>query len=163
MSLYSYTESPVGRIMLTSDGDSLAGLYLQGQKDEPQLGPHWTRADSLPLFADAATQLAEYFAGVRTVFALPLAPAGTPFQRSVWRELEAIPYGARLSYGDIARALGKPRATRAVGAAIGQNPVSIIIPCHRVVGSNGSLTGYGGGLDRKRALLELEAGRAPEW
>jgi methylated-DNA-[protein]-cysteine S-methyltransferase len=156
MTLYGYTNSPVGRLMLTSDDGSLTGLYLQGQKYEPQPGGDWTRDDSFPLFVTAGTQLAEYFAGTRTRFELPLAPVGTPFQQKVWRQLQTIPYGARLSYGAVACALGEPRATRAVGAAIGRNPVSIIIPCHRVVGSNGALTGYAGGIERKKALLELE-------
>jgi methylated-DNA-[protein]-cysteine S-methyltransferase len=155
---YTYTASPLGRILLTCDGSSLTGLYLAGQKYEPQPENDWTRDDPLPLFVATAAQLAEYFAGSRTRFDLPLAPTGTPFQQQVWRRLEAIPYGTLISYGTIARELGKPKATRAVGAAVGRNPISIIIPCHRVVGSNGTLTGYAGGIERKEALLRLEAG-----
>jgi methylated-DNA-[protein]-cysteine S-methyltransferase len=159
MKVYTRVESPLGRIMLTCEGGSLTGLYLDGQKYEPQPGADWTRDDSLPLFGAVAGQLEEYFSGARTRFELPVAPVGTPFQREVWACLEDIPYGARVSYGDVASAVGRPSAVRAVGGAIGHNPVSIIIPCHRVVGSDGALTGYAGGLERKNALLELEAGR----
>jgi len=156
MTVYSYIDSPLGRVLLTSDGDSLTGLHLEGQKHEPQPDNDWTRDDALLLFAATATQLAEYFAGTRSSFDLPVAPMGTPFQQEVWRLLQEIPYGARISYGDIAREMGRPQAARAVGAAVGRNPVSIIVPCHRVVGSDGSLTGYAGGLERKTTLLELE-------
>ncbi|NLO26960.1 MAG: methylated-DNA--[protein]-cysteine S-methyltransferase [Actinobacteria bacterium] len=155
--IYSYTESPLGRILVTSEGGSLTGLYLEGEKYEPRPGGDWIRDDSLPLFLAVASQLAEYFDGSRTCFELPSAPVGTPFQQEVWQCLQRIPYGARISYGDIARDLGRPQAARAVGAAVGRNPVSIIIPCHRVVGSNGALTGFAGGLERKEALLRLEA------
>ena len=161
MRFYSYIASPLGRILLTSDGESLTGLYLEGQKYEPEPGAGWTRNDTLPLFTTTASQLAEYFAGARSSFELPLAPAGTPFQQRVWRRLLEIPYGARISYGDIAHEMGKPQAARAVGAAVGRNPLSIIVPCHRVVGSDGALTGYAGGLERKVALLELEDRHAP--
>ncbi len=156
MRLYAYTESPLGRILLTSDGESLTGLHFEGQKYEPQPSEEWTRDDSLLLFRSSAGQIAEYFAGSRTGFDLPLAPGGTPFQARVWQLLQAIPYGGQVSYGTIAREMGRPRAARAVGAAVGRNPISIIIPCHRVVGSTGDLTGYAGGLERKRALLDLE-------
>jgi methylated-DNA-[protein]-cysteine S-methyltransferase len=108
------------------------------------------------VLARACEQLAEYFAGSRTTFSIPLEPVGTPFQRRVWEALRAIPYGTMLSYSDLARRLGDVRATRAVGAANGRNPIPIIVPCHRVVGANGDLTGFGGGLDRKRWLLEHE-------
>ena len=162
MKFIGYAESPLGRIMLTSDGRSLTGLYLQGQKYEPAPLSDWRPDNSLPVFIATGTQLAEYFAGKRTCFEIPVAPRGTPFQQEVWSRLQAIPYGAQLSYGEIARELGNPRAARAVGAAIGRNPVSIIIPCHRVLGQNGALTGYAGGLERKRALLELESSRCRE-
>jgi methylated-DNA-[protein]-cysteine S-methyltransferase len=160
MKLHRYVDSPLCRIVLTSDGDSLTGLYFEGQKYEPQLGSDWAEDATLPLFAMASDQLAEYFAGERSRFELPLAPVGTPFQQRVWQRLQVIPYGARLSYGAIAQSLGQPRATRAVGAAVGRNPLSVIIPCHRVVGSDDSLTGYAGGIERKKALLELEASHA---
>lgn len=115
-----------------------------------------------PLAEQLARELSEWFAGARRDFDLPLALRGTPFQRSVWEALRAIPYGAVQSYGELAKSLGKPDAVRAVGAANGRNPVSIVVPCHRVIGANGSLTGYAGGLERKRFLLALEQGQAPE-
>lgn len=161
MRLYAYAESPLGRIMLTSDGFSLTGVYLEGQRYEPAPKNDWVFDESLPLFKAATAQLSEYFTGKRTHFDLPLAPAGTAFQRAVWSHLQLIPYGARLSYGSVAQALGRDGSARAVGAAIGRNPISIIIPCHRVVGKNGALTGYAGGLDRKTVLLELESSAAP--
>ncbi len=104
-------------------------------------------------------QLEEYFAGERTSFDIPLAPEGAPFEREVWRALEEIPYGETVSYGEIARRVGQPTAARAVGTANGRNPIAVIVPCHRVIGADGSLTGYGGGLERKRLLLELERGQ----
>ncbi len=157
MTLYTYVESPLGRILLTSDGSALSGLYLAGQRYEPTPASDWTQSAHSPLLASAATQLGEYFAGSRTRFQLPLAPVGTPFQHEVWRRLQDIPYGAQVSYGAVAQAIGMPRSVRAVGAAVGRNPLSIIIPCHRVVGKDGALTGYAGGIERKQALLTLEA------
>jgi methylated-DNA-[protein]-cysteine S-methyltransferase len=118
--------------------------------------PDWQAAEEP--FEEVRIQLAEYFAGRRTAFGLPLAMAGSPFQRRVWRALQEIPYGETTSYGEIARRVGVPSAPRAVGVANGQNPVAVIVPCHRVIGADGSLTGYGGGLERKRRLLDLEAG-----
>jgi methylated-DNA-[protein]-cysteine S-methyltransferase len=114
-----------------------------------------------PILARAATQLAEYFAGTRRTFDLPLAAAGTAFQQRVWQVLTTIPFGATWSYGELARAIGNPAASRAVGAANGKNPIGIIVPCHRVIGSNGTLTGYAGGLDMKQALLAHERRLAP--
>lgn len=154
---YTYIDGPLGRTMLSSDGHSLTGLYLAGQKYERIPGDDWIEEPSLPLFVQASEQLAEYFAGSRTTFDLPVSPSGTPFQREVWSCLQDIPYGTRQSYGAVATAVGRPQAFRAVGAAIGRNPISIIIPCHRVLGKSGSLTGYAGGLERKQVLLELEA------
>jgi methylated-DNA-[protein]-cysteine S-methyltransferase len=123
--------------------------------------PHGSRsrADRPPL-PEVRRQLAEYFAGARRAFALPLAPAGTEFERRVWQALAAIPYGETRSYAEVARTIGRPAACRAVGRANGRNPIAVVIPCHRVIGSDGSLTGYGGGLDLKRFLLDLEAGHA---
>jgi methylated-DNA-[protein]-cysteine S-methyltransferase len=111
-----------------------------------------------PAFAEAEAQLRSYFAGERTTFDLPLAPRGTPFQLRVWEALREIPYGETATYGELAAAVGKPSAVRAVGAANGSNPIAVIVPCHRVIGADGTLTGYGGGLERKRILLDLEAG-----
>ncbi|HYJ75829.1 MAG TPA: methylated-DNA--[protein]-cysteine S-methyltransferase [Kineosporiaceae bacterium] len=154
--------TPVGELLLTTDGDALTAVFFErhrgGHDERPlSLARGGVRDDEHPVLAAATTQLGEYFARERQVFDLPLAPAGTVFQQRVWQALLDIPYGATTSYGEIARRLGQPPgASRAVGLANGSNPISIIIPCHRVVGSDGSLTGYGGGLDRKRYLLDLE-------
>jgi len=143
-------------MLLARTRNGLAGVWFEGQKDHP--GPLAApQAPNDPLLRAAAAQLAAYFAGRSTRFDLPLDLHGTPFQRSVWQALLGIPSGRTCSYGDIARQLGSSQAVRAVGAAVGKNPVSVIVPCHRVVGSDGSLTGYAGGLERKRALLRLEA------
>jgi len=140
--------SPVGSLWLCSDGEAVTGLHFHEQHGAP--------GDHLPLHSAAKQQLAEYFAGERKGFVLPLRPEGTPFQRAVWRALETIPYGETRSYGQIAAAVGNGKASRAVGMANNRNPISIIIPCHRVIGSTGKLVGYGGGLEKKMALLELE-------
>ncbi len=159
--------SPIGRLLLTGDGHALTGLWML---DAPSFsGRHSARdlalTPSPEAFTEVASQLEEYFAGDRKEFTVPLAPSGTPFRLAVWTQLTAIPYGSTVSYGDIARALGKRLvASRAVGLANGANPISIIVPCHRVIGSDGSLTGYGGGLDRKELLLRLEgAGPVTLW
>ncbi len=146
--------SPIGPIALFGQGDRLVYLQLPDGKGEPPIGsPH-----ASPILRRAATQLAEYFAGDRTEFDLELAPEGTPFQQLVWSALRSIPFGATVSYGHIAHAIGRPAASRAVGAANGRNPISIIVPCHRVIGSSGALTGYGGGLPAKQFLLQHERG-----
>jgi methylated-DNA-[protein]-cysteine S-methyltransferase len=155
MTLYSTVPSPIGELMLCGDETSLTALHLPGHWAKPGAG--WLRDDAR--FAGVARQLEEYFAGERTTFDIPLRMQGGPFEREVWAELRQIPYGETASYGEIARRVGKPHAPRAVGAANGRNPIAIIVPCHRVIGSDGTLTGYGGGLERKRALLDLEAGR----
>ena len=152
--LYSYCASPVGRLLLTGDGNVLTGLYFTTGKKARGANRLWRRNDRV--FAVAQRQLHEYFAGERKVFDLPIKPEATPFQASVLEELQRIPYGEVRSYADIADAVGNPKAARAVGNANGNNPIAIIIPCHRVVGSNGSLTGFGGGLDSQRYLLDLE-------
>ncbi|KUL46521.1 cysteine methyltransferase, partial [Streptomyces sp. NRRL F-4489] len=151
------TDTPVGPLTLVADGDALTGLYMDGQRHRPPQETFGTPADpSDPPFARAVAQLRAYFRGELTAFDLPLALRGTPFQRRVWAALRTIPYGETVSYGQLAARLGVPTAARAVGLANGRNPVGIIVPCHRVVGANGSLTGYGGGLDRKRRLLTFE-------
>ncbi len=153
---YDIVDSPVGRILLTGDERALGGLYLLdvGERSA-SVRPGWTRRPGG--FAAAAEQLEEYFAGSRKEFDLPLAPRGTPFQLAVWTELVKIPYGVTTSYGAVAAALGKSLvASRAVGLANGRNPISIIIPCHRVIGADGTLTGYGWGVDRKEWLLRHE-------
>jgi methylated-DNA-[protein]-cysteine S-methyltransferase len=154
--------TPVGELLLTTDGAALTAVFFEKHRDGGDERPMALRRppardDDHPVLVAARTQLAEYFARERRAFDLPLAPAGTVFQQRVWTALLDIPYGTTTSYGEIARRLGLlPTASRAVGLANGANPISIIVPCHRVVGADGSLTGYGGGLDRKRYLLDLE-------
>jgi methylated-DNA-[protein]-cysteine S-methyltransferase len=149
---YQYLDTPIGRLRLLSSGDRLAAIEFEGHHRDP--GSDTEAADAV--LECAAGQLRQYFAGRRRQFDLPLAPSGTAFQRAVWDALAAIPWGVVRSYTDIARAIDRPSAVRAVGAANGRNPLPIVIPCHRVIGSNGSLTGFAGGLEIKRQLLELE-------
>ncbi|MGH8427322.1 MAG: methylated-DNA--[protein]-cysteine S-methyltransferase [Gammaproteobacteria bacterium] len=156
MMYYTQMESPVGSLLLTADDAALTGIYFEDGHDRPVIGSDWKERPTHPVLKTAKRQLDEYFAGRRKTFDLPLASNGTPFQRDVWRALRDIPYGKTQSYGDIARRIGRPKAVRAVGAANGANPLPVIVPCHRVIGSNGTLTGYGGGLPRKRKLLALE-------
>lgn len=146
--------SPLGTLRAVADADAVVGLYLPAQP--PPTAPVAPCRDSAVLAA-LAEQLAAYFAGARAAFDVPLAPRGTAFQRAVWAALVAIPFGETTSYGALAAALGRPTASRAVGAANGQNPISILVPCHRVVAAGGALTGYAGGLDAKRWLLAHEA------
>jgi methylated-DNA-[protein]-cysteine S-methyltransferase len=160
MTLYTWIDSPLGRILITSDDEELTGLHFEREKYFPCIGSDWKESPRAPVLARAARQVHEYFAGERVRFDLPLRPAGTPFQQRVWQELLCVPCGETTTYGDVARRIGSPQSVRAVGAAIGRNPISIIVPCHRVVGSTGALTGYAGGLERKRALLARE--RAPD-
>jgi methylated-DNA-[protein]-cysteine S-methyltransferase len=146
--------SPIGDLTLVAEDDALTGVYMATHRvgpDDDSLGERDDRC-----FADAVSQLAEYFAGERTEFTVSLAPRGDAFQQKVWALLLEIPYGQTRSYGDLARALGDVNLSQAVGRANGRNPISIIIPCHRVIGADGSLVGYGGGLERKRFLLSLE-------
>ena len=154
--LYSVTSSPVGELLLVGREDALAGLYMVDGPRPRRVARDWRRAD-VP-FAAAVEQLDTYFAGERTTFDLPMDLSGTAFQQSVWRALCDIGHGETESYGALAARLGPAVSPRAVGTANGQNPISIVIPCHRVIGADGSLVGYGGGLERKRLLLELEAG-----
>jgi methylated-DNA-[protein]-cysteine S-methyltransferase len=147
-------DSPVGPLTLVANGGELCGLYMVEQRHRPSEGT-FGEPDTGP-FAEAVEQLDEYFAGSRTQFDLPLGPVGTEFQQRVWRALLAIPYGQTVAYGQIASQIGSPAASRAVGLANGRNPIGIIVPCHRVVGSTGHLTGYGGGLERKQFLLDFE-------
>lgn len=157
MIYYTHFDSPVGPMLLTSDGAGLAGLYMEEHKHGEDIQEGWTLSDDTPPFAEVKRQLTAYFDGTLTEFDLPLAMRGTPFQQRVWDELTTIPYGTTISYGELARRVGNPNACRAVGLANGRNPISIIVPCHRVIGSNGKLTGYGGGLPRKAALLSFES------
>jgi len=152
---YDIVDSPIGRLLLTGSAQALTGLYmLDGGKHSVTVPTGVRRAGGFP---DATAQLAEYFAGERTQFDLPLAPRGSEFQIAVWTQLTLIPFGQTASYGEVALALGKSLvASRAVGLANGRNPISVIVPCHRVIGADGSMTGYGGGIDRKEWLLRHE-------
>ena len=149
-------DTPLGPVRLARTARGLAGLWFEGQKHHPGELPAPHDGDD-PLLREAAAQLQRYFAGTLTRFDLPLDLQGTPFQRSVWQALLRIPSGRTCSYGELARSIDAPAAVRAVGAAIGRNPASLVVPCHRVLGTDGALTGYAGGVDRKRALLALEA------
>jgi methylated-DNA-[protein]-cysteine S-methyltransferase len=153
---YTSVDSPIGELLLLGDGESLHGVYMQDGPRPVARDGGWERSPAR-LHAVAA-QLEEYFAGARKTFDLPLATCGSPFQRRVWRALLEIPYGETESYGELARRIGAPSASRAVGRANGSNPIPIIVPCHRVIGGGGMLTGFGGGVERKRYLLDLEAG-----
>jgi methylated-DNA-[protein]-cysteine S-methyltransferase len=153
--------SPLGTMRLVARGDALAGLYFDGQKYDVAIDASWREAPRDPVLREAARELDEYFAGRRRRFEVKLAPRGTAFQKRVWRAIAAVPSGRTISYAELARRAGSPAAVRAAGAATGRNPLSIVVPCHRILGSDGSLTGYAGGLDRKRALLALERDGAP--
>jgi methylated-DNA-[protein]-cysteine S-methyltransferase len=149
-------DSPLGTMIVAATSRGLAGVWFEGQRHLPDTSA-WPHQDDHPVLRRAVAQLAEYFAGRRTVFDLPLdLQGGTAFQQSVWRELLAIPRGGTTSYAVLGQRIGKPGAARAVGAAVGRNPLGIVVPCHRVLGTDGSLTGYAGGLQRKTALLKLE-------
>jgi len=151
---YWISPSPVGRLLLVGSPDGLQNLQFQDGARPLDIQPTWTKAREP--FRAVLKQLKEYFDGSRTRFQITLNLQGTPFQHHVWKALQRIPYGRTVSYGEIARQVGNPKASRAVGAANGQNPISIIVPCHRVIGANGHLVGYGGGLPIKTALLKLE-------
>ncbi len=153
---YAYLETPIGTLLIVGDDRAIRKIFFprNGKPEKPDA--EWVESSRGPI-AVAIRQLKEYFACKRADFDLPLAPEGTEFQRAVWRQLQEIPYGETISYGELARRVGNPKASRAVGAANGQNPIPIVIPCHRVIGSNGKLTGFGGGLSTKERLLALEA------
>jgi methylated-DNA-[protein]-cysteine S-methyltransferase len=157
MEYFDYYASPLGQMLLTANDAALTGLHFVGEKYYPAIDAGWQRQPKAKLIVRARKQLDGYFAGKRKDFDLAVDPAGTTFQRGVWRALQKIPYGATTNYGAVARRIGQPSASRAVGAANGRNPISIVIPCHRVIGANGDLTGYAGGMERKNALLQLEA------
>jgi methylated-DNA-[protein]-cysteine S-methyltransferase len=154
--LFTQMPSPIGLLTLTSDGHALTSVLFEDDDSARRPPDGWARDDGA--LREPRRQLEEYFAGKRAAFDLPLAMHGTPFQMRVWSALRGIPFGATASYGEIARRIGSPGASRAVGGANHRNPIAIIVPCHRVIGANGSLTGYGGGEARKRKLLALESG-----
>jgi len=156
MKHYDFYDSPQGRMLLVANDEGLCGVYFDGQKYFPQIdGRHDAQH---ALLSQAKRELAEYFGGERKRFETALAPEGTPFQRSVWNAISTVAFGDMITYGELARRAGSPGSARAAGAATGRNPIGIIVPCHRIVGSDGSLTGYAGGIVRKRALLALESG-----
>lgn len=158
--MYTIIDSPLGPLLATADeAGRLTGLHMQAGRHPMPIAPGRRRDDER--FANLREQLGEYFAGRRDAFELELAPAGSEFELRVWAALLEIPYGETASYGEIAERIGAPGAARAVGMANGRNPIAVIVPCHRVIGADGSLTGYGGGLERKRLLLDLEAGVLP--
>ncbi|MGH7578900.1 MAG: methylated-DNA--[protein]-cysteine S-methyltransferase [Gemmatimonadales bacterium] len=158
MILYDTMPSPVGQLLLVSEDDGLTGLYFETCRYGRRAADDWTRAPGCQALGIARAQLDAYFAGSLSTFTLPLAPRGTAFQQRVWAELRSIGCGETISYGELARRIGDPRAVRAVAGANARNPIAIIVPCHRVIGADGSLTGFGGGLERKRWLLEHESG-----
>ena len=157
--LYTTIDSPIGELLLVGDGIALHHLSMQDGRRPLKADPAWEPDDGA--FAGVAHQLGEYFDGSRHSFDVPLSLRGNPFEQRVWNALLGIPYGETTSYGEIARRIRSPDAARAVGLANGRNPVAVIVPCHRVIGADGTLTGYGGGLERKRQLLDLEAGVLP--
>jgi len=157
MKRYDYYDSPCGRMLVVADGDALCGVYFTGQKHYRQPDSGWRRdSDAAPL-AQARRELDEYFAGKRKTFDVRLAAQGTPFQRAVWQAIAGVAFGETISYAELARRAGRPGSARAAGAATGRNPIGVIVPCHRILGADGGLTGYAGGVDKKRALLALEA------
>jgi methylated-DNA-[protein]-cysteine S-methyltransferase len=157
--IYTTVDSPIGELLLLGDGDTLHGLHMQAGHHPFAVRPNWVRDDDA--LADVRRQLAEYFNGTRTAFDVKMHLEGTAFQRTAWHALTEIPYGETISYGELARRIGRPDRARAVGTANGQNPVAVIVPCHRVIGADGKLVGYGGGLENKRLLLDLERGAIP--
>lgn len=155
-------DSPIGEIRLVSeDGKALVGVFMEEHRNE--VPPDALPGEAVTVLQEARRQLEEYFAGERTTFDVPLLMQGTPFQRRVWEALRTVPFGETRSYGDIARQTGRPTAVRAVGRANGRNPIAILVPCHRVIGADGSLTGFGGGLPRKQWLLQHEEAVARRW
>ncbi len=153
MTVWTTIETPLGAMALAAEAGRVIGAWFDGRR---QPAPGWTSGAGAPVLAVAAEQLTEYFSGMRRSFELSLAPAGTPFEREVWRRIGEIGFGETTTYGALAATLRRPSVARAVGAATARNPLAVFVPCHRVVGRNGALTGYAGGLERKRALLELE-------
>jgi methylated-DNA-[protein]-cysteine S-methyltransferase len=158
MRFHDFFDSPHGRMLVTASEAGVTGVHFDGQKYFPADDAGSRRDKRNPLVRQAIRELAEYFAGERKRFEVALAPEGTPFQLAVWRAIATVPYGETISYGELARRAGAAGHARAAGAATGRNPIGILVPCHRIVGADGSLTGYAGGLARKRALLALEAG-----
>ena len=156
MHCYDYYQSPRGRMLLVADDTALTGVYFTRQKYQARIDEGWRKNTRHALLRQAKHELAEYFAGTRTRFTVKVAPRGTPFQRVVWQTIAGVGFGQTISYTELARRAGHPGSARAAGAATGRNPIGIIVPCHRIIGSKGALTGYAGGLAKKRELLALE-------
>lgn len=156
MTRFARLETPLGSMLAIAQDAVLVALDFEDAKYAPAVDPAWVEDPAWPVLRDCAAQVAEYFAGERGRFDLPLAPRGTPFQRRVWQEIAQVPYGATITYAELARRAGRPGSARAAGAATGRNPLAIVVPCHRIVATGGSLTGYAGGLARKARLLGLE-------
>ena len=159
---YAWMPSPLGDVLLVARNDALCGVYFHDQKYFPSVDSAWTEEPRAPVLSAARRQLDEYFAGSRACFDVPLGPKGTPFQLKIWNAIAEVPCGETQTYADLAARIGHRASARAAGAATGRNPLSIIVPCHRILGSDGSLTGYAGGLDRKQRLLALERSVALE-
>ncbi len=153
---FQLQDSPIGELLLISNGDALTELHLTAGKYVPSIQPDWVQDSKRSVFEQTRRELDEYFNCKRRVFTMPIAPNGTEFQKQAWIALTKIPFGEKQTYGQQAAMIGRPKAVRAIGAANGKNPISIIVPCHRVIGSNGALTGYAGGLHNKEFLLKLE-------
>lgn len=160
MTQYAIYKSPIGDITITTDGTSLTGLHIEGDRHFTSIPDSWIHVQDNPLLQKVQTELDEYFNGSRTAFTVPINTAGTDFQQLVWSALQNIPAGVNISYGELARQIDRPKAVRAVGTAIGRNPICIIVPCHRVLASDGSLGGYVAGIERKKYLLDLERRQA---
>ena len=160
MIYYSVYESPLGKMFITESNEKITGIYFEGQKHFPKAINEWNLSLTTQI-KKAISQLQEYFNGERREFQLPLKPEGTAFQYQVWEQIAKVQHGETIQYGEIAKNIGKPNSSRAVGSATGKNPISVIIPCHRVLGKSGKMTGYAGGLNRKEALLQLENKEIP--
>ena len=156
---YARLATPLGTLIATAAGGALTGLYYEGERHAPAIRADWVEDSTATVFSECRRQIGEYLEGARKSFDLPLAPEGSEFQRRVWIEIARIPYGETLTYAELASRAGAPGSARAAGAATGRNPLSIVVPCHRVVGSDGSLTGYAGGVPRKKKLLQIEDAR----
>lgn len=157
MTYFTSIDWPLGRLMLISDGEALTGIWFHEGRHAIAAEPDWQEHAMATPFRDVQRQLQEYWEGRRQTFDLPLRPRGTAFQQRVWDQIALVPFGATITYRELATRAGSPDGSRAAGLATGRNPISIVIPCHRIIGTNGSLTGFGGGLDRKRALLGFES------
>lgn len=162
MTRFARLRTPLGTVVAIAAGGALTGLHFEGGRHAPPIAPEWREDPYASPLRECAEQLADYFAGKRQCFDLPVAPRGTPFQQRVWREIAQVPFGETISYAELARRAGAPGSARAAGAATGRNPLAIVVPCHRIVASGGSLTGYAGGIGRKAGLLALEGVATPE-